>query len=215
MDKILRIQVKVTGTRRIKWAKVWSPGLVWRFIFHNRMLNRICTGSILMDQEWEKLPSTSSVTWPLVNSWSSIQWRKLWSSFDFILGLTKIEFDAQPNTTVTGCNGRECFSKTVTYYAEMNQIKALIGISSECHQSISVKSFNLFHNFKSITLALNVSIRASSHHCTMPVSRTLRGWIGMEMPSITGPKMTRRTPPVTVESIRVASILCYCATVTL
>ena len=126
-----------------------------------------------------------------------------------------MEFDAQPNTTVTGCNGRECFSKTVTYYAEMNQIKALIGISSECHQSISVKSFNLFHNFKSITLALNVSIRASSHHCTMPVSRTLRGWIGMEMPSITGPKMTRRTPPVTVESIRVASILCYCVTVTL
>ena len=63
----------------------------------------------------------------------------------FYKGSTSILHDlSETKTDVGHCAERGCYSRKINYNATNRQIAALIGLSFECHQSITVFSHNLF-----------------------------------------------------------------------
>jgi hypothetical protein len=58
-------------------------------------------------------------------------------------GSTEILHDAESKTDVGNCADPGCYSKAVNYNATMRQIMALIDLSTECHQSVRVRSLSI------------------------------------------------------------------------
>jgi hypothetical protein len=54
-------------------------------------------------------------------------------------GATYISHDAESTINVAKCSEPGCYSKLISYGdTTMNQMEVLIGLSGECHQSITV-----------------------------------------------------------------------------
>ena len=55
---------------------------------------------------------------------------------DFIDGSTRTSHDGTDSIEIPTCSGEDCFRRTLSYSASMNQLKSLIELSDSCSQSI-------------------------------------------------------------------------------
>ncbi len=58
--------------------------------------------------------------------------------FSIKTGSTSILHDSESSLNVGHCSDAGCFSRSINYNSSIGQIKALIELSTECHQSIRV-----------------------------------------------------------------------------
>ena len=54
------------------------------------------------------------------------------------LGTTVIDHNLLADTVIPKCEGSDCFIQYLNYPVDVNQLKALTDISSECYQDIKV-----------------------------------------------------------------------------
>ena len=106
------------------------------------------------------------------------------------------------------CADPGCYSRPINYNASFNQIKSLVELSAECHQSIKVRSksqlnLNEYHNdfvFFSSMIVITPLFNLTN--------LTPGGTTETEMRNISGPAITRtEITPVSAESMKTVSIL--------
>ena len=128
-------------------------------------------------------------------------------------GSTSVVHDTEMSLDVGHCAEPGCYSKVINYNATIRQMAALAQLSTECHQSIKVnlalKSqwiMNKLCQFFSMTATTPLSNSTKSH---MP-----GGTIETETQNTFGLVVTQMSTPANVESITIASMLHWSATVT-
>jgi hypothetical protein len=98
-----------------------------------------CTGSIRTDKVSAMTQFTFIAIWHQVFISFSIK-----EKYDLIhylsikTGSTSILHDSESSLNVGHCADAGCYSRSINYNSSMGQIKALMELSTECHQSIRV-----------------------------------------------------------------------------
>ncbi|KAK4026346.1 hypothetical protein OUZ56_015350 [Daphnia magna] len=135
-------------------------------------------------------------------------------------GSTLIFHDTEPKTDVGHCAGRGCYSRKVNYGASNRQVAALIALSEECQQSITVNfmsltCFNPQINLCSLTTLIQTfSTIASVPHCNSTVSTFRGGTTRTENRNTFGLETTKAYTLVNAELIEIVSNLISRAIVT-
>lgn len=146
--------------------------------------------------------------------------RKMSFNFYESEGSTLIFHDTEPKTDVGHCAGRGCYSRKINYGASNRQVAALIALSEECQQSITVNfmsltCFNPQINLCSLTTLIQTfSTIASVPHCNSTVSTFRGGTTRTENRNTFGLGTTKAYTLVNAELIKIVSNLISRAIVT-
>lgn len=153
----------------------WTPNIDWcqegaerqehaeKFIQVSHRRHQECIGSIQTAMEWEMTPFTFIVTWRQVMAYYTIvQWKLFLIVRYFCFeGSTSIAHDSESPINVGHCAEPGCYSRTINYNASNKQMKALIELSAECHQSVVVSQ----DFYCALSLFLPVFILIAQYEC--------------------------------------------------
>ncbi len=99
-----------------------------------------CTGSIRTDKVSAITQFTFTAIWHQVK-WFNFQLKKKYDLINYLsikTGSTSILHDSESSVNVGHCADAGCYSRSINYNSSIGQIKALMELSTECHQSIRV-----------------------------------------------------------------------------
>ena len=126
------------------------------------------------------------------------------------LGATSILHDSELPTDVGHCADPGCYSRAVRYRnATMRKMIALADLSSECHQTIQVKTNWYITQLITESISFfpflhSISTIAISHRSIWTASLIPGGTTGTELPCISGRGAIPASTPVSAESTTIA-----------